>query len=397
MTGLQNGVSYRYRVRAVNAQGAGPPVNLQATALRGAPAAPTNLRGEAISAEHVEISWREPAARAGATITGYELERSRDGVTWAHDVRCQYPCAQQYLGGRWEPRGTNSVTMRVGENATLYYRIRTIFRTNTPTMVSGMDLSQGFSPASPIIEVTTVGAHGTLALPTLAVADGYGREGPNAAIVFDVSLTRAPTSRVFVTYRTQDGTARAGADYSARSGTLLFEPGETEKTVSVPIIDDTVEDSGEHFVLLLSNLSGAHLSRAGGLGTIYNSEDILTGFTLVNAATDTDVGGIEHEGTVTLDDPAYEAPFTLYAEGGEGLPPGAYTLQATAYPEADRGGNALQTISVSFTVAASTQDQDQDEDAGTTLSATFPASPYASKLHKGASDRRRWWWRSAKR
>ena len=219
-----------------------------------------------------------------------------------------------------------------------------------------------------------------------------------------------------MSYRTQDGTARAGSDYTARSGTLVFEPGETAKTVSVPIIDDTVEDSGEQFALLLSNVSGAILTRSGGFGTIYNTEDILTGFTLVNAASGTDVGGLEHDGTVTLDDPGNgqygvrvetvpdtgvasvrlelsgaktvtrtdnEAPFTLYAEGGEGLPPGAYTLQATAYPQADRGGNALQTISVSFAVAASTQDADE----GTALSATFPTSPYASRLHKGASDR----------
>ena len=415
-----NGAYTSLYLRAVNAQGASPQVNLQVVALAGAPPAPTNLTGEAISAEHVLISWREPVASPGVTITGYDLERSRDGVTWAHDVGCQYPCRQQNLGGRWEPRGTNSVTVRIGPNATLYYRIRTIFRTNTPTLVGGMDLSRGSSPTSPIVEVTTVGTHGTLALPTLAVRDGFGREGPNAAIVFDVTLTgpqRRP-SPVTVSYRTQDMTAHAGSDYTSRSGTLVFQPDETEKTVSVPIIDDTVEDSGEEFALRLSNVSGAHLSRAGGFGTIYNSEDILGGFTLVNAASGTDVGGLDDGATVSLDNPRYgqygmrvgtvpgtgvnsvrlelsgaktvtrtdnEAPFTLHAEGGEGLPPGAYTLQATAYPEADRGGNALQTISVSFTVAASTQ----DEEEGTVLSATFPASPYASRLHEGTSDRPR--------
>ena len=415
-----NGAYTSLYLRAANAQGAGLHVNLQAVALAGAPPAPTNLTGEAISAEHVLISWREPAASAGVTITGYDLERSRDGVTWTHDFGCPYPCRQQNLGGRWEPRGTNSVTVRIGPNATLYYRIRTIFRTNTPTLVSGMDLSRGSSPTSPIVEVTTVGAHGTLALPTLAVSDGFGREGPNAAIVFDVTLTgpqRRP-SPVTVSYRTQDMTARAGSDYTSRSGTLVFQPDETEKTVSVPIIDDPVEDSGEEFVLRLSNVSGAHLSRAGGFGTIYNSEDILSGFTLVNAASGTAIGGLDDGATVTLDDPAYgqygmrvgtvpgtgvnsvrlelsgaktvtrtdnEAPFTLHAEGGEGLPPGAYTLQATAYPEPDGGGNALQTISVTFTVAASTQ----DEEEGTALSATFPASPYASRQHNGATDRAR--------
>ena len=416
-----NGAYTSLNLRAVNAQGAGPHVNLQAIARAGAPGAPTNLRSEAISAEHVKISWTEPAATTGTTIKGYSLERSRDGVTWAHDAGCQHPCGQQYLGARWEPRGTTSVTVRIGPLYTLlYYRIRTIFETDTPTVVSGIDFSQGFSETSPIIEVTTAGGTGSLALPELSVSDGFGREGPNAAIVFDVTLTgpqRRP-SPVTVSYRTQDMTARAGSDYTSRSGTLVFQPDETEKTVSVPIIDDIVEDSGEEFVLRLSNVSGAHLARAGGFGTIYNSEDILSGFTLVNAASGTDVGGLDDGAAVTLDDPTHgqygmrvgtvpgtgvnsvrlelsgaktvtrtdnEAPFTLHAEGGEGLPPGVYTLQATAYSEADRGGNALQTISVSFTVAASTQ----DEEEGTALSATFAASPYASRLHAGASDRPR--------
>ena len=369
-----NGAYTSLNLRAVNAQGAGPHVNLQAIARAGAPGAPTNLRSEAISAEHVKISWTEPAATTGTTIKGYSLERSRDGVTWAHDAGCQHPCGQQYLGARWEPRGTTSVTVRIGPLYTLlYYRIRTIFETDTPTVVSGIDFSQGFSETSPIIEVATAGDTGSLALPELSVSDGFGREGPNAAIVFDVTLTgpQRRTSPVTVSYRTQDMTARAGSDYTSRSGTLVFQPDETEKTVSVPIIDDIVEDSGEEFVLRLGNVSGAHLSRAGGFGTIYNSEDILSGFTLVNAASGTDVGGLDDGATVTLDDPTHgqygmrvgtvpgtgvnsvrlelsgaktvtrtdnEAPFTLHAEGGEGLPPGIYTLQATAYPEADAAG-----------------------------------------------------------
>ena len=415
-----NGVWTIVLLRAVNARGAGPHANRQAVPRAGAPGAPANLRFEALSAEHVRISWDEPAAQTGTTITGYDLERSRDGVTWADDPGCNYPCRDQYLGSRWEPRGTTSVTVRIGPiYTTLHYRIRTAFRTNSATIVNGMNLSDGFSPTSQILEVSTVGRTGSLALPQVGVADGYGHEGVNAAIVFDVRLTGAyrQTSPVSVTYRTQDGTAKAGIDYTARSGTLVFEPGETEKTVSVPIIDDAVEDSGESFALLLGDVSGAHLSRAGGLGTIYNREDILSGFTLVSAASGTDLGPLEHGATVTLDDPANgeygvraqtapdtgvnsvrfqlsgaktvtrtdnEAPFTLHAEGGEGLPPGAYTLQATAWPETDRGGNALQTISIAFTVAASTGGDDDGGPEDTGLTASFGALP---SEHGGPGER----------
>ena len=307
---------------------------------------------------------------------------------------------------------------RIGEDATLYYRIRTFFHTNTPTIVNDIDFSRGASPSSPIITVTTVGATGILPLPTIGVTGGHGREGTNDVIVFDLWITghQQRTTPVTVIYRTVDLRARAGSDYITRSGLLTFAPTDTEKTVSVPIIDDAVEDSGEEFILRLSNASGALIARAGAFGTITNTEESLTGFTLVNAATETDIGGVDDGDTVTLDDPAdgqygirvetmpdtgvnsvrlelsgaktvtrtdNEAPYTLYAEGGEGLPPGAYTLQATAYPEANRGGNALQSISVSFTVAEATEEPEDEP----SLTATFPVSPFQSTRHRGGDDR----------
>ena len=357
-----NGTFTRVYLRAVNDQGAGHSFNYSAIPLAGAPAAPTNLRAEALSSEYVKISWNEPRARSGATIIGYSLEYSRDGVTWARDPYCQFPyCDQQYLGHGRHPRGTNSIMTRIGEDATLYYRIRTFFHTNTPTIVNDIDFSRGASPSSPVITVTTVGATGILALPTIGVTGGHGREGANDVIVFDLWITghQQRTTPVTVIYRTVDLRARAGSDYIRRSGLLTFAPTDTEKTVSVPIIDDAVEDSGEEFILRLSNASGALIARAGAFGTITNTEESLTGFTLVNAATETDIGGVDDGDTVTLDDPAdgqygirvetipdtgvnsvrlelsgaktvtrtdNEAPYTLHAEGGEG--PAAGRLHA---------------------------------------------------------------------
>ena len=198
------------------------------------------------------------------------------------------------------------------------------------------------------------------------------------------------TTLTTVDYRTEDITATAPADYKRTNGTLEFEPGETEKTVSVPINDDAVEDSGEMFSLLLSNPAGALLGREGAAGVIYNHGDVLGGFTLVDAASGTDVGAIEHGATVTLDDPANgrygivagtapdveigsvrlqlsgakaatrtddAAPYSLYGDAGgtvrgEALPAGGYSLTATAYAEANGGGDVLETLSVSFTVTA---------------------------------------------
>ena len=60
-----------------------------------------------------------------------------------------------------------------------------------------------------------------------------------------------------IDYATQDGTALAGSDYVAASGTLKFAPGETAKTVKVLLINDTIHENAETFSLKLSNLVGA--------------------------------------------------------------------------------------------------------------------------------------------
>jgi Tol biopolymer transport system component len=72
-----------------------------------------------------------------------------------------------------------------------------------------------------------------------------------------VSLTGPSATAVSIDYRTVDGTATAGADYVATSGTLTFAPGETEKTFSVPLIDDTIYEGDETFYISLADRTGA--------------------------------------------------------------------------------------------------------------------------------------------
>ena len=102
----------------------------------------------------------------------------------------------------------------------------------------------------------------------LSVADAEAIEGDDATLDFTVTLSPPVSSTVTVEYATSDGTATAGSDYTATSGTLTFSSNETTKTVSVPILDDTVEDHGETFTLTLSNPSGAVLADATATGTI---------------------------------------------------------------------------------------------------------------------------------
>ena len=106
----------------------------------------------------------------------------------------------------------------------------------------------------------------------LSVADAQASESNDATLDFVVTLDPAATAAGTVDYATADGTATAGADYTATSGTLTFQTGDTEKTISVPIIDDLVEDDGETLTLTLSNASGATLADSVATGTIHNTE-----------------------------------------------------------------------------------------------------------------------------
>ena len=108
--------------------------------------------------------------------------------------------------------------------------------------------------------------------PGLSVADAEVQEGPNATLAFAVTLSRAPSSTVSVGYATSDGTATAGSDYTATSGTLSFAAGETEKTVSVPVLDDAHDEGSETLSLSLSNPSGAYLEDGTATGTITNTD-----------------------------------------------------------------------------------------------------------------------------
>ena len=96
---------------------------------------------------------------------------------------------------------------------------------------------------------------------------------------FTVRLTAGAILPVSVSYATQDVTAIAGQDYTPSTGRLTFLPGETVKTISVPILGDLVAEADETFKLLLSNPSrGTTIRPAEAVGTIVNDETDQIGF-----------------------------------------------------------------------------------------------------------------------
>jgi hypothetical protein len=110
------------------------------------------------------------------------------------------------------------------------------------------------------------------AVPALAVADVTVPEGPSASAAFTVTLSAPCSGPVSVAYATANGTAVAGQDYTATSGTLTIPAGGTSGTVSVPILNDALVEPTETFTLTLSNPSApVTIARATGQATILDN------------------------------------------------------------------------------------------------------------------------------
>ena len=108
--------------------------------------------------------------------------------------------------------------------------------------------------------------------PAIAVSDATVQEAEGAVLVFTATLSHASSRTVTVDYATSDGTAVAGSDYTAASGTLTFNAGDTSQTVQVTVLTDSDDEGQETITLTLSNPSQATLDDATGTGTIKNGE-----------------------------------------------------------------------------------------------------------------------------
>ena len=85
-------------------------------------------------------------------------------------------------------------------------------------------------------------------------------EGDGIAII-KVTRSNGRTGTVSVQYSTSNGTATAGSDYTATSGTLTFVPGESEKSFTVDIKEDSISDASENVNISLTNpTAGATLA-----------------------------------------------------------------------------------------------------------------------------------------
>lgn len=117
-----------------------------------------------------------------------------------------------------------------------------------------------------------------------------------------VTLDAPSNQTVSVHYATADGTAKAGSDYIAVSGTLSFNPGETSKQIVVPILSDT-EAGKETFFFNLNDAKRARIGDGQGVITIFDDRPCVH-------ISETHLSETVTEYTVSLSAP-YDQPVTM--------------------------------------------------------------------------------------
>lgn len=152
--------------------------------------------------------------------------------------------------------------------------------------------------------------------PTIAIAAASfrteGASGTTGNASFEVKLSNPSYQTITVSYATADGTATAGTDYVATSGTLTFNPGETSKSVAVVVNGDNIDETNETYFVNLSNPTNAGIAVAQGVGTIQDDDGPTMSIGSA-AVTEGNIGVAFAVFTVTLSAPSPQDIFVRYS------------------------------------------------------------------------------------
>ena len=112
---------------------------------------------------------------------------------------------------------------------------------------------------------------------SVSVADARVAEAAGAKFAFKVSLSRAVEAAdgtVSVKFATSDGTATAGSDYTATSGTLTFNAGQSSQIIHVNVLNDEHNEGNETLKVTLSDAVGVSIADSEAWGFITNTDPL---------------------------------------------------------------------------------------------------------------------------
>ena len=221
-------------------------------------------------------------------------------------------------------------------------RLLVSYDSTGPFVGTGQALRVAVEPQGPALRIGNA-----------AVAEG---DGGTADAVFQVTLLNPPAGEtVTVDWATADGTATAGSDYQARSGTLTFAPGVTSQTVAVPVTGDTVYEPDETFLVRLTNPTNAVVAGGAGAGTIRNDDTPPPTISIGDArVTEGNAGPVTARFAVTLSH-AFNQPVSVQYATAPGTATAGTDYQSAAGTLTIPAGQTSGEIQV--TVTGDTRDE----------------------------------------
>jgi len=214
-------------------------------------------------------------------------------------------------------------------------------------VVIAVDADGRSRPQGPAFDVGVYELTGDV-VPEISIDDVTAAEGESGAVdlVFNVSLSRPSTPPVTVGYATTDGTATAGSDYTATTGTIDFIGASTLETITVAVEGDTIPEGDETFLVNLSAATNGTIADGQGRGTI-NDDDVaeLTLSIRDAVVTEGDSGTAQAVFPVDLSGPASTGVSVDYATA-DGLATAGSDYVATAGSLSLAPGATTGTIGV---------------------------------------------------
>jgi len=216
----------------------------------------------------------------GSLDTSFDPGTGVDASVWAVAVQ---PDAKVLVAGdftevggverlryaRLNPNGSVDTGYEVGEGADALVRALAV-QSDTAMAIGG-----DFTHANGLPRNRVARIHGDekFILSALQFSAAFYRAAENAKEA-TITVLRSGDLQTAVTvdYATRDGSAQAGADYTATQGTLQFAVNDTVKTFKVPVLDDTLPEGDETVFLILTNLPTGY-SRSGQLTATLTIED----------------------------------------------------------------------------------------------------------------------------
>ncbi|NDB91486.1 MAG: hypothetical protein EB149_01635 [Thaumarchaeota archaeon] len=254
------------RIQAINSVNSVLPDSSTVSTPTGSVTIGTNSGGIASSSSILESSlpiFGKPAMSFPNGFVGFTVNGVTPGgiTVITLNYSTPIPAGVQY----WKVIGTTWVnaTSILGDN-------------NGDSILTLNILDNGPFDSNPTLGVISDPGAPAIPLPIVSINNASMLEGNSGTtnMVFQASLSKPSTSTVTVDFNTVDGSAISGTDYSVSVGTITFSPGQTIKTILIPIHGDYALESDETFTIVLTNPTNAALSLTAGIGigTIQNDD-----------------------------------------------------------------------------------------------------------------------------